>query len=370
MKGRKKIVAEILLITYHNALSYGACLQTIATVKVLEQYGHCVTVIDFQNEYEARQKKLSFFKYGSAKEIVTSCVKRIFFHYDKYKKRAFEDVIKHYKMTEQKYSSIEEMHSLRAEIFVVGSDQVWNSKISGILEKAFLLDFGIAQKRISFSSSMGNYVFTEEEKEYVSKRLNEFTTIGVRENYTKNQIETLTNKEIHVMLDPTLMTTNSEWKNFYKKNNMKIKEEKYILAFVICNHKEDISEIYKYYKTEMKLPVLKIMLNTYKNKGVDKVIAGPTVEEYIQLIDNAELVITDSFHGLAFSINMETPFVLVPVENGSVRMFELLKNTQLESRIYKKNYYPDFRTIDFRRSREYLDKKRIEDSEWIANNIF
>lgn len=362
-------MAEILLITYHNALSYGACLQTIATVKILEKYGHAITVIDFQNEYEARQKELKFFKYGSFKEIIASCVKRIFFHYGKYKKRAFGEVTKHYKMTERKYSSIEEMNSLRAEIFIVGSDQVWNSKISGNLEKAFFLDFGVATKRISFSSSMGNYVFKEEEKEYVSRKLNEFTSISVRENYTKNQMETLIDKNIYIMLDPTLMITNLEWKKFYEKSYMKIREEKYILAFIICNHKENLSKIYKYYKTEMKLPVLKIMLNTYKNNGVDKVIAGPTVEEYVQLIDNAELVITDSFHGLAFSINMETPFVLVPVDNGSVRMFELLKNTQLESQIYKENYYPDYKTIDFSRSREYLHKKRIEDGEWIANNI-
>jgi len=364
-------MSNILLITYHNALSYGACLQAIATVKVLESEGHDVTVVDFQNEYEARQKGIKFLKYGSFKEIIISFVKRILFQYDKCKKVAFGDVTKHYRMTQNQFLNILQMQELVADTLIVGSDQVWNSKISGGLEKAFFLDFGKVKRKVSYSSSMGNYVFSEEEKEYVTNALKNFDAISVRENYTEKQIRELTDKKIHIMLDPTLLMSKFEWREFYNRRicNFKI-QEKYILAFVICNHEEDVSEIYTYYKRKMKLPVAKIMLNTYRNKGVDRVVAGATPEEFIQLIDNAQLVITDSFHGMAFSINMETPFVLVPVKNGSIRMFELLEKTQLEEQIYHKDRFPKCENIDFTNARNYLEKKRSDDKAWISKNVF
>lgn len=362
---------DIKLITYHNALSYGACLQAFATVKILKKSGGNVQVIDFENAYESRQKELGFLKHGSAKEIVATLVKRFFFKNEICKKRAFGKFKEKYDLTEQKYYNVSEMQDIVADTFVVGSDQVWNPEISGAIEPAFFLDFGKADRRISLSSSMGSYCYDSVQQDYVKKQLDKFDAISVREDHAKCQLEQAgINKEIKVTLDPTLLVDDQEWVQFYKisESNL-ISEKKYILAFVIGNHKrEEISEIFKYYSSLLGLPIWRIMLNTHRTKNVDRVIAGATPEEFVELIDKASFVITDSFHGTAFSINMKTPFALLLNANAA-RMTELVKKCNLKSRIIKPGYYPDPKECCFDDSEKYLNRKRNEDLCWIKSNI-
>lgn len=362
---------EIKLITYHNALSYGACLQAYSTVKVLEDTGNHVEVIDFENLYESRQKKMGFLKYGSAKEIIATLVKRILFQNEQCKKRAFGDFTARYLLTKEKYHDVTEMKKLTADVFVVGSDQVWNPEISGGLEPAFLLDFGSAGRKIALSSSMGSYCFNDEEKKYAKSRLDDFTAISVREEHAKQQLKSAgVEKDIRVTLDPTLLVTAQEWRGFYKEKLQSLpKRKRYILAFVIGEHKkEEVAEIFGRYSALLGLPVWRIMLNTFKTKNVDRVIAGATPEEFVALIDHADFVITDSFHGTAFSINMQTPFALLMNKNAA-RMEELAKNCKLESRIIKKEYYPKADECDFAQAEAYLSHKRNEDKEWIKKQL-
>lgn len=362
---------EIKLITYHNALSYGACLQAYSTVKVLENTKSHVEVIDFENPYESRQKKMGFLKYASAKEIIATLVKRIFFQNQQCKKRAFGTFAARYLLTKEKYHDVTEMKKLTADVFVVGSDQVWNPEISGGLEPAFFLDFGNAAKKISLSSSMGSYCFNDEEKKYAKSQLDNFTALSVREEHAKQQLKSAgIEKDIRVTLDPTLLLTTQEWRAFYKKEGKGLLQEKrYILAFVIGEHsKEQVAEILGHYCSLLGLPVWRIMLNTFKTKNVDRVIAGATPEEFVALIDNADFVITDSFHGMAFSINMQTPFALLMNKNGA-RMKELATNCKLESRIIKKGYYPNADACDFAQAQAYLARKRNEDKEWLKKQV-
>lgn len=362
---------NIKLVTYHNALSYGACLQAYATVKVLEKTGGRVEVIDFENLYEARQKEAGFLKYGSAKEIIATLVKRIFFKNEKCKKRAFGEFKKRYILTPKKYHTVAEMKDLSADVFVVGSDQVWNPEISGALEPAFFLDFGTANKRISLSSSMGSYCFNREEQAYVKTKLEAFTAISVRENHAKQQVaDAGIDKDVRVTLDPTLLIDANAWREFYqKKQSYAESDKKYILAFVIGYHKqEEVAEIFKYYSDKLGLPVWRIMLNTLKTKNVNKVIAGATPEEFVELIDHAAFVITDSFHGTAFSINMQTPFALLTNTNPA-RMVELLNKCNMSDRMIKEGYYPPVDGCDFKDAQQYLLSKRNEDIVWVKEQL-
>jgi hypothetical protein len=360
---------DVKLITFHKSLSYGGCLQAYATVRILESLGCDVTVIDFENPYEARNRNGELKIYGTYKERFISLIKEIFFKNQSMKEKAFGAFTQIYpNMTTKHYNNVSEMDDIFADVLVVGSDQVWNGKITNNIEPAFFLNFGSAKKRISFSSSMGSYQLSIREKEQVKGMLKNFTSISTREEFARKQIQTLTSKEVKILLDPTLLIDKDSWiKDSANMENGYVKGS-YILAFVINEHKENIAEIFKKYKRKLGLPIYRIRLNTYRSRGEDRVIAGPTPLEFIRLISNAYFVITDSFHGTAFSINLNVPFAFIRVENNNDRMQELLKHCSLEDRTIRKDYIPET-TCDFTTANSYLEEQRRDNIEWLRESI-
>ena len=131
----------------------------------------------------------------------------------------------------------------------------------------------------------------------------------------------------------------------------------YILAFTIGSNHTNESELFKRYSEKYKLPVYKIMLNTFKPKGIDKVIPGANPYEFIDLIDNAAFVITNSFHGTAFSLNLNTPFVQIPVEGNNQRMQELLELVKWDE------------TMNFENTNKIIKQKREDDIKWLKNAL-
>lgn len=359
---------DIKLITFHSSLSYGGCLQTIAIVRLFSKMGVDITVIDYENEFEARKRNGQLFKHGTYKEILEYIIKDLFFKGKWCRRRAFGNIKSEYTSITKEYCNIVDLEKLRADVFVVGSDQVWNGSITNGVDEIFLLSFAGDSKRVSLSSSMGSYHPKHNEEELFKNELRKFSSISVREVYAKNILERIVGKEIDVLIDPTLMLSKNEWQNIAFRGINHITEGKYILVFVINKHSTDMTKIYKYYKNILKLPVLKIMLNTYKSRSVDKVVAGPTPEEFVELIGRASFVITDSFHGLAFSINMNVPFAFINVEGNNDRMSELLDNCGLLDRALKDNKMVDI-DCDFSTANTFLESERIKSKKWIWENI-
>lgn len=361
---------DILLITYHKSLSYGACLQSWASQKILTDSGRRVKFIDFENTYESRQKGLSFLLHDTPVRSAATVAKKIFYKYDKYKEVAFSQHERDLPVTKEKYSNVREMDEVEASVLVVGSDQVWNPAISGDLEEAFFLNFGKANKRVSMASSMGNHCFSTEEKERVRKWLTRFNAISVREQHALKQIQSLTDKEPSLLADPTLLIEPAIWRDYYQSWRYKDSiPNRYILAFTFTGASENQEEAFVYYSQLLQLPVVRIMLNTYKSKNVHYVASGPTPKEFISLIDNAELVITNSFHGVAFSVSMNTSFVYLPT-NNSVRIDELLEKTGLtDRRAAVKGSYPIIEPLNFDRVNEVLSHERQKGIAWVRRAI-
>lgn len=191
--------------------------------------------------------------------------------------------------------------------------------------------------------------------------MSKYDYISVREKFTKNQIEGIVDKNIYTILDPTLLIDATEWREIVVDNKKYIKykfiPKSYILAFTIGSNHTNESELFKRYSEKYKLPVYKIMLNTFKPKGIDKVIPGANPYEFIDLIDNAAFVITNSFHGTAFSLNLNTPFVQIPVEGNNQRMQELLELVKWDE------------TMNFENTNKIIKQKREDDIKWLKNAL-
>ena len=344
------------IITYHKSLSYGACLQAIATQECVRKIMNSdeVYLIDYINEYEARQKSWKFIFKGTIKEIAVTIIKRVLFRNEFYKKRAFHEFICNEKVIP--FDSVD-----KCSVLISGSDQIWNGKISNGIDRHFLLDFGNAIRKISIASSMGGYIISKQEKNVFRELLSKYDYISVREKFTKNQIEGIVDKNIYTILDPTLLIDATEWREIVVDNKKYIKykfiPKSYILAFTIGSNHTNESELFKRYSEKYKLPVYKIMLNTFKPKGIDKVIPGANPYEFIDLIDNAAFVITNSFHGTAFSLNLNTPFVQIPVEGNNQRMQELLELVKWDE------------TMNFENTNKIIKQKREDDIKWLKNAL-
>lgn len=353
MKNSNNVIG---IITYHKSLSYGACLQAIATQECVRKLVNAdeVYLIDYINEYEARQKNWQFIFKGTIKEVVATIVKRVLFRNQFYKKQAFNDFIRNEKIIP--FDSVD-----RCNILISGSDQIWNGRISNGIDRHFLLDFGNAIRKISIASSMGGYKISEKEKSVFKELLSKYDYVSVREKFTKSQIEGIIDKDIYTILDPTLLIDAMEWRKIVacNKNYIKYKfmPRSYILAFTIGSNHTNEAELFKKYSEKYKLPVYKIMLNTFKPKGIDKVIPGANPYEFIDLIDNAAFVITNSFHGTAFSLNLNTPFVQIPVKGNNQRMQELLELVKWDE------------TMDFEKVNKIIKQKREEDIQWLKNAL-
>lgn len=358
------------MITYHKALSYGGCLQAYATYRLLENLGVQVEVIDFENKFEARKKTRSgLLKNGSLKEVAAGIVKDFLFKGSLYREKAFRRFPESLRLTEKRYSSVGEMGDLSADVFLVGSDQVWNPDITNGYEPAFFLQFGHAAKRISFSSSMGSHSPSPEEKEALRRYLSSFSKISVREKFAANIIEEVTDRKVEVTLDPSLMLSSEEWRRF-SKPPVRFKGGPYILLFMVANSEQRYAGFLDKLSSRLGCRVVQVRLNSHLPKGVSEAIPA-TPQEFVWLLDHASVVFTDSFHGIAFSINMETPFFYLPNLGNNVRLQELLERCGLQDRrIDNVDDVDDISRIDFSLAREFISAKRPHDIEWLSKAIY
>ena len=145
------------------------------------------------------------------------------------------------------------------DILIAGSDQIWNPLITGGLDSVFLLQFGNASKRISVASSLGSNKPTEEEENIFRKAFEDFSSISVREQYAKNCLQSLTNKNIKVLMDPTFLFNKNEWINLLgKKSKLFDLKEKYILTYFISGKKSSYQDRVLEYSKKLNCPVWSI----------------------------------------------------------------------------------------------------------------
>lgn len=355
------------IITYHNSYSYGACLQAWATCALLEEFGFEARLIDYKNLHEEESLGKSswyFIKRGRFRESLKIGIRNIM-GYKRFAHNGFDAFHSKMNKTIESYSSLEELSSIKTDCLVAGSDQVWNPAITGLLDPAFLLDFGEADKRVSIASSMGNAVIDKEaDRALIKQCLSRFSGISVREHHTKRQVDDIVNTDSFVCLDPTLLLNPVVYNDFEERPNI-APVMPYILVFTLNSRSTLEEEAWTEYSTLLQMPVYRIINNRYCGKGIKKNLHGVSPCEFVWLIRNAAFVCTDSFHGTAVSIAMQTPFALFPSKTGNnVRMQELLKTTKLLSQMDNLDGERAPVNVDFSYANSILEEKREEFRKW------
>lgn len=210
---------KIRIITFHNAHNYGAMLQAYALSKKIENMDNQVEFIDYRNKnVENGNRIININKNKLIKSILSNIV-----YYNKNRRRYnnFNKFMnQNLQLTERRYDNVEELKqdSPKADIYITGSDQVWNKDIVGSIEDSYTLNFGDDNvKRISYAASIGKSIIAEPDKNVINHKLERIDYISVREEDAKHALSQIVNKNIEVVLDPTLLIDKKEWESEIKR---------------------------------------------------------------------------------------------------------------------------------------------------------
>ncbi|WP_342243430.1 polysaccharide pyruvyl transferase family protein [Pseudomonas sp. OTU5201] len=350
---------KIALVTIHNTNNYGAIFQAFALQVVLSRFGE-VEIVDYDNRHVSRSFDLIRFKLsfhgvlGAGKDFFRLLPRRRVIN-------SFKAFISN-NMRLTKTCSASELKKGGAGFFdcyVAGSDQIWNPACvspDSILDPVYFLDFCPAgARKISYASSLGAYVFSDQEKLKLKEYLQGFSAVAVRERGAQLLLQEVLGRKVDHVLDPTLLLSKEEWLKSVGLTKERRDKEKYILLYTVPKVSL-VRDVVDYFSEKIGLRVITIDQGLSAGARVDKHIrdAGPL--DFIRLFSEAEFVITDSFHGVCFSLNFGKPFVAVSPGKYVNRIESLLSLVGLEDRLVKSVAdFADFSVdIDFKLAHEKL----------------
>lgn len=354
---------KIAVITRHAISNYGSLLQTYAIQNILEKMGYDCEIIDYIREDENyRNHEKTLLKQKS--NWYNNPFKRFLYlalrqPESVFSGKRFEEERKKYLKMTRRYTTFSELKKNvpEADIYMTGSDQVWGPTEDGTYDSAYCLAFtSDTAKCISYAASFGRTALTEQIKQYYRKYLHRYAHITVREDSAVKLV-----KELGLVseqaVDPTLLLSAQEWRRLIKNTS---KKKKYVLIYQL--HNDSILGEYARKVAKAKgLPLIRISTTLHQIVRPGRFVWNSTIEDFISYIDQAECVITDSFHGTVFAINLNTQFVEVLPHNGTgTRNQSILKLTKLENRVLKnpEDVSLAFDSIDFTAVNKILEKER------------
>lgn len=350
---------KIGIITIHSDLNYGAFLQAFALTTFLNSHSYYTRIIDYRKIPNSPRI------YKFPKNIIY----KIYNLPRLYRYRSFITPL----LSNKRYNSLEELQSFneKFDILISGSDQIWNPICGGLnkINPAYFLTFASKDKykKISYGSSIGSYVYDEKEKQQVRKWLNEYSHVSTRELSGAMQLESIINKPVKVVLDPTLLLNKDGWMQY--ASSIKIKS-KYVLVYYI----DELDEVVSYArviadKLNLKVALITNMAKRHPKVDINIPHCGPA--QFLWLFANATYIVTNSFHGTAFAVNFNKDFVSVIKRNSPQRAQTLLKNVGLYERLLTNIDELDKipLNVDFKEANIKLDMLRDDSISYLLNSI-
>lgn len=370
-------MSKVGILSMQRIKNYGSFLQSYGLKMMLEKIGHEVEFVDYHVEapiikeddeivlkkYDRLQKTLKVLR---GEEPFIQKIQYII-----HKKNFGKKYYKLLNLTEE-YNYTPELDTL-----VIGSDEVFNciqsNKNVGYSMELFGKNNN-ADKLITYAASFGNTTLNKIEKFSKEKELggllSRFDSISVRDSNSGEVVEKISDKKVEYHLDPVLAY---DYMNECKLIPKIKTNEKYILVYAYSGRiSREESKVIKNYAKKRKLKVYSI---GGAQKCADRFIDCSPFE-VLSYFENAELIITDTFHGSIFSVITHNNFVtLIRKSVGNAygneeKLTDLLKRLNLESRmIYNINELSNKleQRIDYKKTDEILSQERIKTYEYLKN---
>lgn len=326
---------KIGIITIHFGFNYGSALQAYALSKYINSTFDDIEayVINYiperyskKNRYIKTAKEYRFLKRGMYLLAVAP--------FQMYVQYIFNKFLKSYVPMTRRVSNKEEAQEVSKdmEILIAGSDQIWNSDYNGGIDPIYYLEFaGTEKRKVSYAASCGKNDYNKKEWEIIDNFLKFFSYISLREEDSLNLFRSHGYIEAVQSLDPVFLINKNEWKKIERKPGKSLK--KYVLIYCLDSDETELIRIARQIASEKNL---KIAMATYCHiwnyYDVDMLYRNKSPNEFLWLVSHADYIVTNSFHGVAFSINLEKQFVAVKRKKYNCRLDSILKIMGLSDR--------------------------------------
>jgi len=341
------------VLTFHYAHNYGAVLQAWALKECLNRLGFEAEIINYRN-----------------KTIQANYMRDNKFD-DKYRQRQwerqferFEKFINSHMLNDIGVVNYEELSGLNYYAFICGSDQIWNSGLTGGLDDAYFLKFDTNAKKISYAPSKFKSWIKPEEVSYWQKALSDFAAISVRERVLAENVSRALNLDVFSVLDPCLLLEKTDYEDLYYRKNP---YGDYVLAYY--NGEDEL--LHGCACALAKRHGLKVVeIHFFAIDASDSIqLADCGPLEFLQLIRDAAFVLTNSFHGTAFSIIYEKIFW--SIYDADMRKDDLLDKLGLSSRHIRNSHEFDgsSEAIDYIMVNKIIKEERLKSIKFLETAL-
>lgn len=362
---------RIAIMTWYSYRNYGTALQSSALFYIVKNRGYNVDFVSYLP------------KDGAVSNPKLDLIKRML---KKLKRRypslelgtLFDNYFEERGTFTTVCASYPELYDLnrKYQAFVCGSDQIWSPLC---YDSKYFLDFvENTDKMVAYAPSIGSTKIDDPIiRERMAQHISRFKHLSVREQQGANLIKELTGQDAKVVLDPTLLMNAKEWDEFANADRVVKIDGKYILCYFLG----DAEKYMRYVRNLSKksnIPFYVIPVTTQQKNGGNAVPFEVGPSEFVSLIRNAEYVVTDSFHGMAFSVNYNKPFAVFKrfkdndPKNQNSRIFNLLQVLGLENRLVDYNNtknIQDMLECDFTEVNRKLKEQRVSSIEYLKNAL-
>lgn len=367
---------KVGIITFHASHNYGSMLQAYALQQVVLSMGYDCEIINFRSIAQKEMYMPIFMRgtlYGKCVRFIIQApyALGILKKYRLFEKFLKEDLI----LSSKEYNTLKDLENadFSYDYYISGSDQIWNVHINDF-NYAYFLSFVKSGKCIAYAPSMGPdlsiSIYGDTCK--ISDLLGKYTALSVREIKGAKYIESICNKPIATVLDPTLLLDSTIYEKLI--NNKPLIKGEYIFLYSPQYNERVYEMAYKLGKKYNQKVVISQGLRT-KEEMLKwgrklRIYAAVGPKEFLNLCKNASIICCDSFHAVVFSILFKKCFFVLDGMNDN-RISNLLQITNLQDRSFTLS--DDFLTaplqIDFTDAFNYLEIEKIKSLNWLKQNL-
>lgn len=372
---------QVGIITYHHYYNYGTVLQAYALQKAIESVsGKSCEIIDYRSAEEKKMSKSQLFKIRLKRMFVYLIEWKRIWRLKKYgkilsaKAPAFNSFFKGELVVGDRVY----LHHInlmknppKYEIYVTGSDQTFSPKI-GLNPAMFLAFAPEGAKKIAYAPSVGVSSLTEEEKKTISNYLSSYSELSCREVKGVELLkECAPGKDVQLVVDPTLLLDANDWNKIAEKPTI---QGKYILCYFI-GHRKYYRDYARKLSEQTGYPLYFIPVSWMDLEKQNNMLSTAGPKEFLGLIRDATIVLTDSFHGTIFSINYRKDFYsFLKIKGGSAaldnsRITGILARLGLKDRLLDENSQVNFSHVDYTLVEQKLADERESSEAFLRNAL-
>lgn len=359
----KKNKVAVVTIT-NGPCNYGNMLQNYAVVKTIEKLK-----IEVETLYNIEDASYLVSKKHKIKNYLYKYAKIGDYLNAERELNFFEFGTKYLNYSKPCLDSLNSNIINRYEYFIAGSDQVWNPKFSGKMShwKYLLLGFAPEHKRVAYAPSIGVSEIPKDYERSFKDEVSKFKALSIREDKGKEIIKELVHKDAKVLIDPTMMLSKNEWEKVMKKPKKVNTDEKYILTYFLGGRTQRIDADLQSYQNNLNAKCYHMLDKNQK----DVYVSGPA--EFIYMIKNAELILTDSFHACVFAFLFKKPFLVYSRQGQEQEMMSridtLLTKFNINRKFVDSGINNELLEANYENGYEILDRERKKAIEFLKEAL-